>query len=247
MIKIELPKRVAILGATGDVGSALSRKLSAAGSKLVLLAKGDDRLSQLGAELHQETIAVDALEPQSIDDGVRHAHELLGGLDGVTNCIGSVLLKPAHLTSFEEWSNCIALNLTSCFAILKSVGAVSKEPLSIVLVSSAAASIGLANHEAIAAAKAGVEGLVLSASATYASKGIRVNAVAPGLVETKLTEKITSRESSRNFSLGMHPVGRLGTVYDAASAISWLLSPEQSWITGQTLGVDGGLSSLKVK
>jgi NAD(P)-dependent dehydrogenase (short-subunit alcohol dehydrogenase family) len=116
---------------------------------------------------------------------------------------------------------------------------------SIVLMSSAAARIGLPNHEAIAAAKAGIIGLVYSAAATYAARRVRVNAVAPGLVQTPLTEKITSNERSRGFSLALHPLGRLGEAADIASAIRWLLNPEQSWVTGQVLGVDGGLGTLK--
>ena len=116
---------------------------------------------------------------------------------------------------------------------------------SIVLISSAAAGIGLANHEAIAAAKSGIEGLVRSAATTYAARKVRVNAVAPGLVQTPMTEKITSNERSRSFSVALHPLGRLGEPKDIASAITWLLSPDQGWVTGQVIGVDGGLGKLK--
>jgi 3-oxoacyl-[acyl-carrier protein] reductase len=116
---------------------------------------------------------------------------------------------------------------------------------SIVLVSSAAARIGIANHEAIAAAKAGVAGLTLSAAATYAPRGIRVNCVSPGLVVSGLTQRITSNEASLKASVAMHALGRAGSPEDVASAIAWLLDPEQSWVTGQVLGVDGGLGSLR--
>ena len=116
---------------------------------------------------------------------------------------------------------------------------------SVVLMSSAAASIGLANHEAIAACKAGVEGLVRSAAMTYAAKQIRVNAIAPGLVQTALTERIWSNPRSAEVSMAMHPLGRFGTPEDVARAVLWLASPLQSWVTGQTIGVDGGLGRLK--
>jgi short-subunit dehydrogenase len=116
---------------------------------------------------------------------------------------------------------------------------------SIVLVSSAAARIGLANHEAIAAAKAGVIGLTLSAAASYASKGIRINCVAPGLVRTPMTERLTSNEATLKASTAMHALGRIGEASDVAAAIEWFIRPEQNWVTGQVLGIDGGLGSLR--
>ena len=118
---------------------------------------------------------------------------------------------------------------------------------SIVLVSSAAARIGLANHEAIAAAKAGVIGLTLSAAATYGPRRIRVNCVAPGLVRTPMTSRLTANEVSLKASTAMHPLGRIGEPGDVASAIEWLLNPEQSWVTGQVLGIDGGLGSVRAR
>ena len=118
---------------------------------------------------------------------------------------------------------------------------------SVVLISSAAASQGLANHEAIAAAKAGINGLVLSAAATYASNRLRFNAIAPGLIESPLTEALTKNEISRQASISMHALGRLGQPGDAARAIAFLLDPQNDWITGQVIGVDGGLSKVRPK
>ena len=83
-------------------------------------------------------------------------------------------------------------------------------------------------------------GLMQSAAATYAAKNVRVNAVAPGLIQTKLTERIWSNEKAATASRGMHALGRLGTAADVASMIAWLLQEENSWITGQVFGVDGG-------
>jgi NAD(P)-dependent dehydrogenase (short-subunit alcohol dehydrogenase family) len=116
---------------------------------------------------------------------------------------------------------------------------------SVVLMSTAAAHVGLPNHEAIAAAKAGVEGLARSAAATYASRGLRFNVVAPGLVETPLSERITSSEAGRKASLAMHPLGRLGEPGEVAGVVSWLLGAESSWVTGQVFVVDGGLSAVR--
>jgi NAD(P)-dependent dehydrogenase (short-subunit alcohol dehydrogenase family) len=116
---------------------------------------------------------------------------------------------------------------------------------SVVLVSSAAARIGLVNHEAISAAKAGIEGLALAAAATYAAKGIRVNCVAPGLTRTPLTARLWQNDAVAKASAGMHALGRIGTPEEVASAIDWLLDSEQAWVTGQVIGVDGGLSRVR--
>jgi NAD(P)-dependent dehydrogenase (short-subunit alcohol dehydrogenase family) len=114
----------------------------------------------------------------------------------------------------------------------------------LVLFSTAATRVGLPNHEAIAAAKAGVEGLARSAAATWAARGVRVNVVAPGLVETPLSAHLTRPGPSLDASLRLHPLGRIGLPSDIVPAVrAALFSP---WMTGQVLVVDGGLSGLKI-
>ena len=170
----------------------------------------------------------------------------LGGLTGITNCVGSILLKPAHLTSTADWAATLATNLTSGFGCVRAAGRLMKaDGGSVVLVSSAAARIGLPNHEAIAAAKAGIIGLVLSAAATYARQKIRFNAVAPGLTRTPLAAGLVASELAEKASVAMHPLGRLGEPEDVARAIAWLLDPQQSWVTAQVIGIDGGLADVK--
>jgi 3-oxoacyl-[acyl-carrier protein] reductase len=117
---------------------------------------------------------------------------------------------------------------------------------SIVLCASAVARTGLANHEAIAAAKAGIVGLVQSAAATYASRNIRVNCIAPGLVQTKMSERLTATDEARKQSERMHALGRLGNPEDVSEAMDWLLDERRSgWVTGQTIGIDGGLGTIR--
>ncbi len=118
---------------------------------------------------------------------------------------------------------------------------------SVVLVSSAAAMAGFANHEVITAAKAGIIGLTLSAAATYASCNIRFNAVAPGLTQTPLTLSLTSNDAARKYSEEMRALGRLGEPKDVARTIVFLLDPANDWITGQIWAVDGGLSHIRPK
>jgi NAD(P)-dependent dehydrogenase (short-subunit alcohol dehydrogenase family) len=152
-----------------------------------------------------------------------------------------------HLVSDEEWWRTLSINLSSAFFVLRSaVKALGAHGGSIVLMSSTAAQVGLANHEAIAAAKAGVDGLVRAAAASHAAKNIRVNAIAPGLVRTPLSSKLLANPAAEKASLAMHPLRRLGQPDDIASMIEFLLDPSNSWVTGQILHIDGGLADLRV-
>lgn len=237
-----------VLGATGGIGSALSRRLAASDARLLLAARDVGKLEELAASLGAECRSVDATRFEQVEACVARAVELFGRVDGVANCVGSVLLKPAHLTKEDEFNDTLALNLGSAFAAVRAgARAMMKAGGSIVLVSSAAARVGLVNHEAIAAAKGGVSGLVLAAAATYARYNIRVNAVAPGLVRTAATESITRNEVSERVSIAMHAAGRLGTPRDVASVMAWLLNPRNDWVTGQVLGIDGGLSTVRTR
>ena len=236
-----------VLGASGGIGSETCRRLRADGSEVLLIGRNEERISALAAELSSPFRVVDATEIEGVEQCIEHGLEAFGKVDGIVNCVGSVLLKPAHLTTPAEWHETLAVNLTSAFATVRAGHKVMrKSGGSIILMSTAAARVGLSNHEAIAAAKAGVIGLMQSAAASYASRGIRVNAVAPGLVKTGMTERIWSNEKSAEVSRGMHALGRLGEPKDVASLIVWLLRPENDWVTGQVFGVDGGLGTLRV-
>lgn len=234
-----------ILGATGGIGSELARRLHAEGANLLLASRDDAKTIALANELGAIPFTVDATKTSEVEAAVNRAVEEFGRVDGVTNCVGSFLLKPAHITTDDEWADTIAANLTSAFATVRAATKAIKGGGSVVLISSAAARIGLANHEAVAASKAGIIGLTLSAAASYAARNIRVNCVAPGLVLTPLTSRISSNEASLKGSIAMHPLGRVGEAGDVAAAIEFLLNPANHWITGQVIGVDGGLGSVR--
>lgn len=187
---------------------------------------------------------MDASGSDSIDSCFQRAVEEFGRIDGVANCIGSVLLKPAHMTSNEEWDQTLTTNLFSAFAIVRAAApAMRQTGGAVVLVSTAEARLGLANHEAIAAAKR-IEGLTRSAAATYASAGIRFNAVAPGLVRSNMTRRLWETPAAAETSVNMHAWGRLGEPLDVARVMAFLLDPQNNWITGKVIGVDGGLGAV---
>ena len=222
-----------VIAASSGIGQATVSILKSTGHTVFTTARDDSKI--------RPDAVLDATDFDAVDAVFSQA----GDIDGVVNFSGSLLLKSAHLTTKEQYQSVIDASLTTAFATIRSAGKHIHKGGCVVLVSSAAAMEGLANHEAIAAAKAGIIGLTLSAAATYAPQNLRVNAVAPGLTETPLTAAITGNETSRKFSEAMHALGRLGKPEDVARAIVFLLDPLNSWITGQVLAVDGGLSCIK--
>lgn len=238
---------IVVLGATGGIGRAVTQKAAARGARLVLGARNPEALHQLATQTGATAHPLDVTSSEAVLGVVQATTEMHGRVDGIVNCVGSILLKPAHLTSEEEYRQTLALNLDTAFFVVKHAArAMMKTGGSIVLCSSAVARTGLFNHEAIAAAKAGIVGLTQSAAATYAQRGVRVNCVAPGLVETPMSERLTSNEASRKASEAMHALGRLGQPDDVAEAIDWLLDSKRSgWVTGQVIGVDGGLGTVR--
>ncbi len=239
-------RNIVVFGATGGIGSHLARTLAAGGHRLFLSGRNGEKLRTFADELKAGCLPADATDSDQVRAVFAAARQDLGTIDGVVHCVGSLLLKPAARTTDTEWFDTINTHLSSAFFVLReAVGALAAKGGGIVLLSSAAARHGFANHEAIAAAKAGIIGLTLSAAATYARQKIRVNCVAPGLTRTPLTAGITSNEIMLKNSAAMHALGRIGEPEEVAAAIRFLL--EHEWITGQVLGVDGGLSSVFVR
>ncbi len=227
--------RFLIIAASSAIGQATAAQLQAAGHEVLTTARDTARI--------RPDAVLDACDFDAVDEVFRR----LGPLDGVVNCAGSLLLRSAHQTSRAQYDDVITASLTTAFATVRAAGRHMTSGGSVVLISSAAARQGLANHEAIAAAKAGVMGLVLSAAATYAGNNLRVNAVAPGLVASPMTSALVGSEAARKVSESMHALGRIGTAEDVARAVAFLLDPANDWITGQVIGVDGGLGSVRPK
>ncbi|MEO1128858.1 MAG: SDR family oxidoreductase [Planctomycetota bacterium] len=241
--------RCIVQGATGGIGSALCRQLAAGGAQLAVAGRDDAKVRALAEEVGGEPLVYDATDAGAVADAVEQATAVLGGLNGAVNCVGSILLKPAHTTTDEEFRRTIDLNLGTAFSLLRCAtkGMPKGGGGSIVLVSSAVARHGFAAHEAIAAAKAGVIGLALAGAASYASRGVRINVVAPGLTDTPMASGITSNEAALKASLAMTPDGALGDPAEVARAMAFLLDPANSHITGQVLAIDGGLGSMRAK
>lgn len=231
----------AIIGAQGGIGGELTQQLLNANHRVARGVRNSDDFQHPAAR----TFEVDATSWDSCKEYLDAAEAAMGPIYGVALCVGSILIKPAHLTREDEFAHTLDVNLKSAFGVVRAATKLMmKRGGSIVLVSSCAARQGIPNHEAISAAKAGVIGLAQSAAATYAPYNIRVNCVAPGLTRTKMAASIVNNEPSLKASTAMHPLGRIGEPDDIARGIFWFLSPEQSWVTGQVLGIDGGLADL---
>jgi 3-oxoacyl-[acyl-carrier protein] reductase len=236
---------VLITGGTGGIGSALARRWHARGARLALVARDASRLRALADEVDALVVPADVTDPAQVDAAVAGVLSSLGTLDAVAHCVGSILLRPAHLTSDADWQQTLTVNLTSAFHVLRAVTRHHKGAVALAFVSSSAAHVGLPNHEAISAAKAGLEGMVRSAAATYAARGVRVNGVAPGLVRTSLAARITGSEAALRASTALHPLGRIGEADDVARVLEWLTDPANSWMTGQIVSLDGGMSTVR--
>jgi len=232
-----------ITASYGGTGSVLTRRLAVKGHELLLIGRNGDKLAALSAEVNAQYVVTDLTNLEAVEAAV----QAFGPIDGIVNCAGSILLKPAHITTEAEFQETLDTNLKTAFIALRAGVKNMPSGGSVVLISTAAARLGYANHEAIAAAKAGVMGLALSAAATYAARNIRVNCVAPGLVDTPLASRITGNEAALKVSTAMHALNRIGKPEDIASMIDFLLDPSNSWITGQVFGVDGGLGTIRAK
>ena len=231
-----------IAGSTGTLGSAIADDLSKS-NEIFLIGRDEDKLKVQSSKYNCKFEVIDLSntpEPRDFTKVINPDVEI----KGLINCIGSILIKPLHGTSLEEFNDIISTNLFSSYFLLASFARRMKEG-SAIFFSSVAGTKGLSNHEAISAAKAGIEGFARSAAATYAKDNLRVNVIAPSIMDSNMSQKILSSDSARELSKNMHPISKIGDADDILPVIKWLLSPDARWVTGQTIHVDGGLSTVK--
>ncbi|MFA9459489.1 SDR family NAD(P)-dependent oxidoreductase [Thiohalorhabdus methylotrophus] len=240
--------RALITGASGDLGRTLADRLHAAGWQLALATRTPEAIADHASAWDAQLLHEDVATPEGAQAAVANATDGDGPPRALAHCAGSLLTQPFHRTDVATYRNCLTANLDSAFFTLQAWIAALRQAGgggAAVLVSSTAVGTGVPSHEAMAAAKGGVEGLVRSAAASYARSGIRINAIAPGLMRGPATERLFRSPQAEQGIADQYPMGRYGTSADAAAAMAWLLSGEASWITGEVLAVDGGFGNLR--
>jgi NAD(P)-dependent dehydrogenase (short-subunit alcohol dehydrogenase family) len=233
-----------ITGASGGIGRALARQLQAQGCRVAAAGRDADRLAEVEATLRT---AADTTTPEGAALAVAACQQALGAAPTLlAHCVGSTLIAPLHRTSAVAYREVMRVNLDSAVFVLQAwIAALQGGPGVAVFASSVVARIGVANHEAIAAAKGGVEALVRSAAATYAPQGLRVNAVAPGMTETPMTAGMLKMPAMRDGAARQYPLGGVQTAEQVADVMAWLLGDGAARLTGQVIAVDGGFTTVR--
>lgn len=217
-----------VIGGTSGIGLALTQLLQQQGHTSI-------SASRTGAIHYNATI--DALDPSALPTS----------LDGLVYCPGSINLKPFHRLTAQELIDDYKINVVGAVKTIQSVLPALKNSAqaSIVLFSSVAVKQGMSFHASVAASKGAVEGLTRSLAAELAPK-IRVNCIAPSLTDTPLAAKLLGNDEKRKASAERHPLKQIGSAADIAQLAFFLLTEQSKWMSGQVLGLDGGLSSLRV-
>ena len=216
-----MAESILIIGGGSDIAQQLANKLTQNDYTVTMLVRNNESLDEQVAS-KVTVVNGDALSSEDLTSAIEVAKQQGDGkISGMAHLVGSVLIRPPHAVKLEAFEEVIQTNLVSAFmalsmtckALLKSGGG------RVVFTSSVAASLGLINHEAIAAAKGGIESMVRSAAATYAQRKIRVNAVAPGLTDTKLSAPITRSEAMLESAVSVIPMKRINQPDEIAETI----------------------------
>jgi len=229
-IRPMLGKNIVIIGGNSGIGLATAQILKEQGANLFLYSKSGEGTQILDIGRDFEAIP-----------------DLPEVIDGVVYCPGTINLKPFHRLTIADFQEELEVNFLGAVRVLQACmkGLKKSDQASVVLYSTVAVQMGMGFHAGISSAKGAIEGLTRSLAAEWAPSQIRVNAIAPSLTDTPLAANLLSTEEKKEASSKRHPLGRVGAPLDIASSTVFLLSPQSSWMTGQILHLDGGMSSIK--
>ena len=235
-----------VTGASQGIGEAIARRLAERGAKVVLAARSLEKLARVREEIlaaggSAHALALDLARPEEIGERLKSLPQDFETIDILVNNAGITGDNLLARMSLEQWRGVIDTNLTGAFAVTREVvrGMMRRRWGRIVTVSSVIGLMGNAGQANYAAAKAGLIGFSKSLARELASRNITANVVAPGFIETAMTEAMP--EAARAEMFDRIPVGRLGRSEDIATAVVFLASEEASYVTGQVLNVSGGL------
>ncbi|RFZ84234.1 SDR family oxidoreductase [Mucilaginibacter terrenus] len=231
-------KNILVVGGSTGIGLSLIKQLSAAGANIYNISRNGSvewpaNVNHLALDILGDVTATAAFLPQQ--------------LHGLVYSVGSINLKPFNRLSEDDFLNDYRLNVLGAVKVIQQALKPLKSAAgaSIVLISSVAARTGMSFHASIASAKSAVEGLALSLAAELAPSQVRVNVVAPSLTETPLAQNLLNTPEKKEASAKRHPLNKYGQPEDISSAVAYLLADESAWMTGQVIGIDGGLGKLK--
>lgn len=239
-------KNALVTGASGGIGAEIARLLHGAGATVGLSGTRVDPLEALAGELGDSAhvLPCNLSDMAAVDALPKQAAEAMGSVDILVNNAGITRDNLFMRMSDDEWQSVLDVNLTATFKLCKGVmrGMMKARWGRIVNISSIVGATGNPGQANYAASKAGMVGMSKSLAYEVASRGITVNAVAPGFIETAMTDKLTGDQKSG--IMGQIPAGRMGTPAEIGSAVLYLASPEAGYVTGTTLHVNGGMAML---
>ncbi len=231
-------------GASGGIGGAIARALHAQGAAVVIAGTRLPALEALAAELGERAYpaAADLADPEAPARLVREAEAATGQVDILINNAGITRDNIALRLSDEDWQAVLDLNLTAAFRLSRAVlrGMIRRRQGRIISITSVIGITGNAGQANYAAAKAALIGMTKSLAAETASRNITVNCIAPGMIVTPMTDRLSDEQRAR--VAGAIPMGRFGEPADVAAAAVYLASAEAAYITGQTLHINGGMA-----